>query len=949
MKNKGTGWIPDYPDINDFTLQSEALQNLTNRIQSQKETGSIENLARKISEALGILAKTGNVDADKQKFSELQNGLEQEILGENSQFVTVKLHNVFQVGMADSEVLLIKNYLQRILWTWKFNSSDNIYEIMDITKLKDATFDVETSKMINQVLNTQQRLQNTIDDQHGSIDKDDMEAIKELADLSIIIDSPSFLKDLPDRWQKWSDPRGKNPRGETEIFTKRSFQHFQSGQIKLIIHLFELLKKLQCETFDFIDILDIAKIQKSKKNIEDTIQYLKDHKGDIVNGLLCVTRNGGRWIKDYHGNAIALTEITKKYDPLIGVSDAKNEEWINNSEAELNSILEKINGLESVLSLENEVKQTINKIAGKIYDEKNIPETEEIEEYDAPTTIAAAIKKGIEEKISEWQKFMKAVYQIVPPQIPPQSLKERIEPVPSPSHDKLIELCQKNLMNEESSGTEIENQIRPLIDAIIKLIAQVLMPLAKYGNLNQAVEQVIKRLHSVIGGDNNPENQKTRELMRETIEEYNFRLIRDFNLIENPDFLKFMLGVILQQLDEIHDKNQSSQSIEEQTEETKKAKKAKFKEYLQQVLQSIGNTYPLIYCLVKKISEYNDDQLNDLRKFVRFKKTLLEIQEIKQITSIDASNNSCQYTESNLQLPIHFKLRNQFRKLQEDNCQKNPPESKSQRVFFSLPEFVDLSYWCSPIEDQGSINSCTAHAGIALMEYAEKKSSGNYTDASPLFLYKVTRNLMQAEGDSGASVRDTMKAMVAFGVCPENYWSYDEAKFDEQPTPFCYSFAENYKTLKYFRLDYGSISRYTLLSQVKVLLAAELPCIFGFTLYKSVYDEANTVKGHIPLPNKQDRVIGGHTVVAVGYHDRKPVENADGIKSEGALLIRNSWGTRWGQGGYGWLPYDYIVKGLTADWWSLLKAEWLASGRFGAGASAWNADKGGTPGDTGDD
>jgi C1A family cysteine protease len=82
-------------------------------------------------------------------------------------------------------------------------------------------------------------------------------------------------------------------------------------------------------------------------------------------------------------------------------------------------------------------------------------------------------------------------------------------------------------------------------------------------------------------------------------------------------------------------------------------------------------------------------------------------------------------------------------------------------------------------------------------------------------------------------------------------------------------------------------------------------------------------------------------VVAVGYHDRKVIENADGKRAEGALLIRNSWGTRWGQGGYGWLPYDYIIQGLTADWWSLLKAEWLATGRFGAGASAWNPDKGG--------
>lgn len=86
----------------------------------------------------------------------------------------------------------------------------------------------------------------------------------------------------------------------------------------------------------------------------------------------------------------------------------------------------------------------------------------------------------------------------------------------------------------------------------------------------------------------------------------------------------------------------------------------------------------------------------------------------------------------------------------------------------SLPSQFDLRYWCSPVEDQGSLGSCTANAGVGLVEYFERRAHNNHIDASRLFLYKVTRQLLHWTGDTGAFLRTTMGALVLFGVPPRS-------------------------------------------------------------------------------------------------------------------------------------------------------------------------------------
>ncbi len=245
----------------------------------------------------------------------------------------------------------------------------------------------------------------------------------------------------------------------------------------------------------------------------------------------------------------------------------------------------------------------------------------------------------------------------------------------------------------------------------------------------------------------------------------------------------------------------------------------------------------------------------------------------------------------------------------------------------ALPSQVSLQEYFSPIEDQESIGSCTAHAGVGLVEYFENRAHGKHIDASRLFLYKVTRNLLKWNGDTGAYLRTTMKALVCFGVPPEEFWPYDTSKFDEEPAAFLYAFGQGYKTLQYYRLDPPGTPRDQVLGRIRTNLAAGLPSMFGFTVFDSIRQAETT--GEIPFPLQTDRIAGGHAVDAVGYDDNKTITHTGGGSTKGALLIRNSWGSGWGQDGYGWLPYDYVLRGLAEDWWSILDAGWINTGHFG--------------------
>jgi len=99
---------------------------------------------------------------------------------------------------------------------------------------------------------------------------------------------------------------------------------------------------------------------------------------------------------------------------------------------------------------------------------------------------------------------------------------------------------------------------------------------------------------------------------------------------------------------------------------------------------------------------------------------------------------------------------------------------------------------------------------------------------------------------------------------------------------------------------------------MRTCLADRFPFVFGFTVYEAFESAAVAKSGVLNMPEPDERVMGGHAVMAAGYDD-----------SQKRFIIRNSWGMDWGRQGYFTMPYGYLDpnKNLADDFWTIRASE----------------------------
>ena len=228
---------------------------------------------------------------------------------------------------------------------------------------------------------------------------------------------------------------------------------------------------------------------------------------------------------------------------------------------------------------------------------------------------------------------------------------------------------------------------------------------------------------------------------------------------------------------------------------------------------------------------------------------------------------------------------------------RNMQEEKTEMPAGERPPLIDHSSSMEPVRDSGSLGAVVGFTLAYAMEFFIAKQLNKKVIISALYIYYQARKMKGFEKtDSGAYLGDAVTVGMKTGVISEKDWPYKINKFAAEPPKSID------KSPHYF---IGDASQVKTNEQIIDALANYGPVIIGITVYSS-FMKTNK-KGIIPMPGVKETVVGGFSICLVGYDDKPQL-----------FKFKNCWGKEWGENGYGYIPYAYIVK-FSDDGWAIRK------------------------------
>lgn len=221
-----------------------------------------------------------------------------------------------------------------------------------------------------------------------------------------------------------------------------------------------------------------------------------------------------------------------------------------------------------------------------------------------------------------------------------------------------------------------------------------------------------------------------------------------------------------------------------------------------------------------------------------------------------------------------------------------------------LPDKVSLREYCSPIVNQGERGFCWAFTAAEFKAIQERIETGRTYQMSPLYCAKIGKSIDGLDED-GATSKTLFKVITETGAIEEQYYPYSLVK------------EMGKDSLKFPEINDKNISHYKCQLPVRLHTTAEIdaalanghPVALGIICLNTIYD-LNDNKGNvIPMPC-QGYIVGAHEIIVAGYDNTMVHKDKyDGKEHKGFYLIKNTWGTKWGDKGWAWMPKDYLTFG----------------------------------------